>query len=868
MAEPAKQYDPKKHEAPIYAAWEKAGVFRPNKAQLDAGKKPFVIMLPPPNITGNLHMGHALQDTVMDILSRWHRLMGEPVLWLPGTDHAAISTNRVLEKQLAAEGTTRQDIGREKFLERADSWYEKTGAVILNQMRRLGSSCDWTRERFTMDKEYYQAVQHAFVEYYKKGYIYRGNRMVNWCPHCESVVSDLEIVREDRPTKLVTLRYPLVDGTGEILVATTRPETMLGDTAVAVHPDDDRYASLVGNMVRLPIIGREIPIIADGRIDKTFGTGAVKVTPAHDMLDSEIGATHKLPVINVIDERGIMTASAGRFAGVSVEEARIQIMEGLRQEDALFGAQDYQHAVALCERCGTVIEPLISRQWFVDMQKLKEATIQVARDGLVGFVPPRWENHFIDWMEHVHDWTISRQIWLGHQIPVWWKKGTRGTEQEEGNFVVAIEQPEGHSASDDAQYEQDPDVLDTWFSSALWPFATLGWPNNTKDLQAFYPTSVLVTGRDILYLWVARMVFSGLEFMQGEQYGSRKTEKRIPFRHVFVHPTVLTRTGQRMSKSLGTGVDPLDLVEQYGADATRFGLMYQMNYDSQAIRFDEEAIKASRNFANKLWNISKLLASFEDRKQESAADEWMVGRLNETISAVTTLLEEYKFGEAARLLHGFVWGDYADWYLEIVKTEGSTATAKEVFEKILVLLHPFMPYVTEVLWSQHGKEGMVAQGSWPKANNAHDGQESKKTMRFFQDIVSAVRSARVLLGIKPNAIIEAYVEDSVPLPLALKSMARVNIAAGKTSDMRQFPLPTAGNIFIASDEITPESLQAARTRLAKEEDKARQLLASTEGILKNMEGKASLEKIAEKQAVMAQMRQKLDELAASKNLLG
>lgn len=856
MSSLPKQYNPKAHESGIYKAWEAAGAFQPSEETLKADKQPFVIMLPPPNITGSLHMGHALQDTIMDILIRWHRMMGEPTLWVPGIDHAALPTNKIINDQLQAEGTDRFTIGREAFMERADEWYEKVSAEILHQMRRLGASCDWSRQRFTMDDAYYRAVQEAFVRYYERGYIYRGARIVNWDPNTHTTVSDLEIDWKTEKAPFYTFKY------GPFEIGTARPETKFGDKYVVMHPDDKRYAGYKhGDTFEAEWINGPITatVIKDEAADPEFGTGVMTITPWHDTTDFEIAERHNLDMEQIIDFDGNLLPIAGEFAGQAIAKARPNIVKKLEEKGLLVSVnENYEHNVALNDRGKGVIEPQVMRQWFVDMQKLKAETIKVAKDELVSFVPSRWKQHFIDWMEHVYDWNINRQIWLGHRLPVWWKPGTHGTADEEGNFVVSIEKPEG-------EYEQDPDVLDTWFSSALWPFATLGWPENTDNLTTFYPTSVLVTARDILYLWVARMVFSGLEFMKGEEYGNRDEAARIPFQHVFIHPTVLAKDGQRMSKTLGTGVDPLELIEQYGADATRFGLMHQMSYDNQAIKFDEEAIKAARNFANKLWNIARLLEGLEDRAEESEADAWIRSRLANVIHEVSELLKNYKIGEAARTLHDFVWGEYADWYLEIVKTEGSPAVAREVFQTTLQLLHPFMPYVTEVLWEQQGHEGMLIISSWPQGDKKH--APERKKIWLFKDIVGTVRSARTLLGIKPTAIISLYTEEDAPLPKSLEVMAGVQIRKQKEQNMRQFPLPVLGSIWISSDEITPESLAAAREKLQRDEKKLQQLLDATEGILQNMLGKAPQEKIAEKETLLKETKQKLEEIGRSQELL-
>jgi valyl-tRNA synthetase len=849
----SQQYSPLEHEPEIYQKWEASGAFLPSAK----AEKSFVIMLPPPNITGVLHMGHALQDTIIDTLIRYHRMKGEKTLWVPGTDHAAIATNKVIEKQLQDEGTTRQKLGREKFLQRTEEWYEKMGNQIIEQMKRLGSSADWSRQRFTLDDAYYQAVLTAFVRYHEAGYIYRGNRLVNWCPRCQSVISDLEIAYEDRDGELTTIQYPLSDDSGTIDVATTRPETMLGDTAVAVHPADERYQALVGKTIKLPLSGREIPIITDERIDAAFGTGAVKVTPAHDPLDAAIGETHKLPAIAVIGEDGLMTNAAGEFAGLSVAEARKAVRKRLQAEGHIVAQQSHKHSVATCDRCGTVIEPLLSRQWFVAMDKLKDKALAAAEENAISFIPERWRQHYLDWMNQVHDWTISRQLWLGHRIPVWWKPGTRlrqgsggqarGTEDEAGNYIVAIEKPEG-------DWEQDPDVLDTWFSSALWPFAALGWPKETKDLDEFYPTSALVTGRDILYLWVARMIFSSLELTG-----------KIPFKDVVIHPTVLTKTGQRMSKSLGTGVDPLELIEKYGADATRFGLLRQLHYDSQALRFDEQALVAARNFANKLWNIARLLEKLPERAEETIADRWIVSRATQTQERITELLEAYKIGEAAQELHAFIWDDFADWYMEILKTEGSTEVAGRVWKQILIMAHPFLPFITEVLWQQQGNEGLLISEAWDAARAAED-KKAEESLQLFRDIVNTVRSARVLLGLPAGATVTLWA-PAHELAQALPALARAEVVEELLPTMQQFPLQGGGTIGIASEHITPDSLEQARARLDKEIAAAKQTALHTEKLLQQMRGKAAEEVVAEKEEILAQAQARLAELQRSQGLL-
>ncbi len=858
MTDLPKQYHPSDYEPTIYKKWQDSGAFQPSKAALKAGKQPYVIMLPPPNITGTLHIGHALQDTIMDILARYHRLLGEPVLWLPGTDHAAIATNKVIEQQLHAEGKTRQDIGRQEFMKRTEEWYDKTGKEIIEQMKRLGSSADWSRERFTMDEDYEQAVNAAFIHYYKKGYIYRGARIVNWDPQTQTTVSDLEIDWKTEKAPLYTFQY------GPFQISTARPETKFGDKYVVMHPDDARYAKYKhGDTFQAEWINGVVTatVIKDEEVDPAFGTGVMTITPWHDATDFAIARRRKLDMEPIIDLQGKLLPIAGEFAGISAEAARLKIVAKLAAKGLLVKTQeDYEHNVALNDRGKGVIEPQVMRQWFVDMKKLKTETLEVARQELVRFLPERWKQHFITWMANVYDWNINRQIWLGHRLPVWWKPGKHGSDDEKGNFVVSVEKPEG-------DYEQDPDVLDTWFSSALWPFATLGWPQNTEDLKTFYPTAVLVTARDILYLWVARMIFSGLELMREPQYGERDQTQRIPFREVLIHPTVLAKDGRRMSKSLGTGIDPLVLINQYGADATRFGLMYQMTYDSQAIKFDENAIRSARNFANKIWNIARLLDTIEDRVDKSVADEWIRTRLNQVTQEVTQLLAEYKIGEAARQLHEFVWRDFADWYVEVLKVAGSTKVARDVFSNILRLLHPFMPHITEQLWQNFGDGEPLITNHWPiAAARSRRNEQLEKNMQRFQNIVSSIRSARTLLGIKPASVMAVYIPDAVPLPAPLAAMTHAKLAPKLTAAMKRFPL-AAGSLGIASPEITPATIAAAVQKLTARAEELSALIKSQSKILSRMQGKAAPDATAAKEQAVQQAESSLQEIEQSLKLL-
>jgi len=678
----AKAYDPKKVENRIYGLWEKSEFFNPDKLP-GKRKKPYTIVIPPPNVTGELHMGHALNAIIQDILIRQKRMQGFKALWIPGTDHAGIATQNVVEKQLKKQGKTRFDLGKEKFIEEVWQWKEKYGNIILNQFKKLGVSCDWSRTRFTMDKEYVKAVNTAFLHYQKKGWIYKGRRVVNWCPRCQTSLSDLELEHKEEESYLWYIKYPLKDK-GHITVATTRPETMLGDTAVAVNPKDKRYKSLVGKKVILSLTNREIPIIADRLVDPKFGTGAVKVTPAHDLTDHEIGLRHKLKMIQVIDETGKMTKDVPLpYQGMKVLEARKKVVEDLEKLGLLKKTEDYTHQIPKCYRCSTTVELILSDQWFLKMDKLAKTAIKAVKSGKVKLRPKRWEKLYFDWLKNVRDWCISRQIWWGHKIPI------EGTE----------------------------DVLDTWFSSALWPFAALGWPEKTKDLKTFYPTNVLSTDRGIINLWVSRMIFSGMEFM-----------KKAPFQDIYIHATVLTREGKRMSKSLGTGIDPINLIEKYGADATRFGIAYQI-MKGQDIRFVEDNIVMGKKFCNKLWNASRFVLMQVDQdltlnkklnlRNLTSADKKILKALDKTVKSVNKDLENYKFGKAAHTLYDFFWHDFCDKYLEDAKKQKDKQTQQILLQTLLTslkLLHPFMPFITEEIYQKiplKNKEPCLMIAQWP-----------------------------------------------------------------------------------------------------------------------------------------------------------
>ena len=694
----SKPYDPKATEDRIYEFWEKSGFFQPKAGPPPADNpKTYSIHPPPPNVTGSLHMGHALNATLSDILIRYHRMNGYKTVWFPGTDHAGIATQNVVEKQLKKDGISRWDLGREKFIEKVWEWKQKYGDIIIEQLKKLGASCDWSRLRFTMDPAYAEAVKKAFIHYYEKGLIYRGKRVVNWCPHCQTSLSDLEIDYKEEKAKLYYIKYPLLGDKGHIAVATTRPETMLGDAAVAVNPKDERYKNLVGQKILLPLQSREIPIMADDAIDMTFGTGAVKVTPAHDILDSEIGGRHKLPLYEIIDERGRMTAAAGNdFVGLKVKEAREKVIQKLTEAGLIEKIEDYHHNIATCYRCGTTLEPLPSWQRFLKMEKLAAETLRALKSSKTKILPENFEKTAIAWLEKIKDWCISRQIWWGHRLPVFFCK-----KKIEG-FMVAENRPEKCPICGECEMEQSQDVLDTWFSSALWPFAGL----SENDLKEFYPSNVLITARDIINLWVSRMIFSGLEF-QGA----------VPFPEVLIHATVLTTEGKRMSKRLATGIDPMELVEKYGADATRFGIIWQA-MGTQDIHWDEAAVMAGKKFANKLWNIARfVLMRVGSEKLDvggrdishltshisHAGDQEILEKLAATKKSVEHGIKNYELGQALHALYDFIWHEFADKYIEASKKREDEEIKQAlgyILAEIIKILHPFMPFITEEIWQK------------------------------------------------------------------------------------------------------------------------------------------------------------------------
>jgi valyl-tRNA synthetase len=749
-----KRYDPGKAESRWYEFWMKKGYFR---AKAGSEKRPYCIVIPPPNITGSLHVGHALNNGLQDTLIRFHKMRGMETFWLPGMDHAGIATQNVVEKELRKENLTRFDLGREKFIERVWEWRKKYGNRIREQLMKLGCSCDWEKERFTLDEGLTAAVREAFVRYYEKGLIYKGKRIINWCPRCMSAISDLEVKHREVPSNLWYLKYPVKDSGKSITVATTRPETMLGDTAVAVSHKDARYQNLIGKTVLLPLTKREIPVIADELVDPEFGTGAVKVTPGHDPNDFDIGQRHKLSVVNVIGEDGRMTDDAGEsYRGLTREECREKVIDDLRDLGLLDRIEDYHHAVGECDRCKTAIEPLISEQWFVKMQPLIGPAVDVVKSGRVKFVPDRWTKVYLNWLATTRDWCISRQLWWGHRIPVWYCDDC-------GELTVSRADPESCSSCGSRNTRQDEDVLDTWFSSALWPFSTLGWPGDTEELRFFYPTAVLTTDPDIIYLWVARMIISGMEFM-----------KEIPFPSVYIHSTVLTRDGKRMSRSLGTGVDPIQMMEKYGTDSIRFTLT-SLETQSQSFRLWEERCEMGRNLCNKLWNASRFILMNLDEDFEPVdlahsdefelSDRWIISRLHRTIRAFTANLEKYSFHEAASLIYDFFWHEYCDWYLELLKprllgekNRVPLSVACYCLDMVVRMLHPIMPFVTEEVWQllpHKGESIMVA--SWPEQDDAFLDDIAEREFSVLMDATVSVRNIRSEMNIPAGKSVDCLV---------------------------------------------------------------------------------------------------------------
>ena len=755
-----KGYEPHEVEKRWYEYWENEQLFA---AEEQSTQTPYSIVIPPPNVTGVLHMGHALNNTMQDIMCRYRRLRGDNVLWMPGTDHAGIATQNVVEKKLASEGTDRHQLGREKFIEAVWQWREKYGSAIINQLKRLGASCDWQRERFTMDEGLSIAVRKVFVQLYEDGLVYRGNRIINWCHRCHTALADLEVEHEDRDGHLYHIRYPYKDGSGAIVVATTRPETMLGDTAVAVHPDDERYLDVKSDTVILPLMNREIPIIKDTYVDMSFGTGGLKITPAHDPNDFEIGARHDLLSIKVISDNGDMTAEAGRFEGMDRFECRDAVVKALEDEGLLVKIDPYRHSVGHCYRCKTVVEPNLSKQWFVRAKPLAEKAIEAVKSGQTKIIPEMWTNTYYEWMNNIRDWCVSRQIWWGHQIPAW-------TCDDCGKIMVAMEAPKSCPGCSSLNLVRETDVLDTWFSSALWPFSTMGWPEETPLLKTFYPTSVLVTGFDILFFWVARMMMMGIHFMHD-----------VPFKHVYVHALVRDEEGKKMSKSKGNVIDPLNVIDQYGTDAFRYTLA-AFAAQGRDIKMSEKRVDGYRHFINKLWNAARfammhLEHGYEEKNSQdlSLPDQWILARLERVTLEVAGALDAYRFNEAAGALYNFVWHEFCDWYLEAVKPalydkegpqakEATRSVLWQVLHDTLILLHPFIPFVTEEIWHHlPGTNGSIMKAAYPEyasdAALAEQYQQSESKMEILMNVITGIRNVRGEMNLAPSLSLPVMVQS-------------------------------------------------------------------------------------------------------------
>ena len=879
MKELPKVYEPQQVEGRIYRMWMDHDCF---KATPDPDKKPFSIVMPPPNVTGQLHMGHAMDATLQDILTRFKRMQGYEALWLPGTDHAGIATQIKVEEELRTkEGLTRYDLGREKFLQRVWEWKEKYGNRIVEQQKKMGASCDWSRSRFTMDEGCSRAVRETFCELYDKGLIYKGSRIINWCPHCLTALSDAEVEYVDKPGHLWYIRYPLADGSGDIVVATTRPETMMGDTGVAVNPEDEKFKHLIGKKCILPIMNREIPIVGDEYCEIGFGTGAVKMTPAHDPNDFEVGLRHNLEVIRVIADDGTINENGGPYNGMDRYECRNAIVKDLEEQGYLVKTEPYSHNVGTCYRCHNDVEPLISAQWFVKMEPLAKEALRVVNEGEVKFVPERFSKTYTNWMENCHDWCISRQLWWGHQIPAW-------TCDDCGHINVKREDPTVCEKCGSTHLTREEDVLDTWFSSALWPFSTLGWPEQTADLNYWYPTSVMVTGYDIIFFWVARMIFSGCEQM-----------KKIPFHTVLIHGLVRDDKGRKMSKSLGNGIDPLEMAEKYGADALRFNLITG-NSPGNDTRFYTEKCEAMRNFANKIWNASRfvMMNLTIDRYELPAADKleredkWVLSKLNRLVKEVTENLDSFEIGVASAKVYDFIWDTYCDWYIELTKTrlngtdEDAKLTAQNVLCYVLVtllkLLHPFMPFITEEIYQAlpkcDGAEDILMTAQWPEYTEALSFPAEESAMEAVMDLIRAIRARRAEMNVPPSKKAELMIvtDQAEPYQQGLHFIQRLAYASNVTFP-ETAPADVTGLVSVVTHDATaylPLSelvdLAAERERIAKELEKAKNGLRITEGKLANKKFvahapenvvNAEREKVAKYQELIAKLEESAKAMA-------
>lgn len=832
----AKAYEPHEVEERIYEFWMNGKYFH---AEVDSKKKPYTIVIPPPNITGQLHMGHALDETLQDILIRFRRMQGYSALWLPGTDHASIATEAKIVEAMKQEGVTKEDIGRDGFMKRAWEWKEKYGGTIISQLKKLGSSCDWDRERFTLDEGCSKAVKEVFVKLYNEGLIYRGERMINWCPNCKTSISDAEVDFAEKDGNFWHIRYPLADGSGYLNLATTRPETMLGDTAVAVHPEDERYQHLIGKMLILPLVGREIPIVADTYVEQDFGTGVVKITPAHDPNDFEVGLRHNLPVINIMDESGIINENGGEYQGMDRLDARKKIVKALEEQGYLIKVEPIKHNVGTCYRCKTVVEPRVSKQWFVKMEPLAKPAVKAVEDGEVKFVPERFDKIYFNWMNNIKDWCISRQLWWGHRIPAWYCDDCN-------EITVSRETPHACCKCGSTHIHQDEDTLDTWFSSALWPFSTLGWPDNTEELNYFYPTNTLVTGYDIIFFWVARMIFSGLAHMG-----------KVPFDTVFIHGIVRDANGVKMSKSLGNGIDPLEVIDQYGADALRF-MLATGNSPGNDMRYSPEKVEASRNFANKIWNAARfILMNLEGHEiknelpnELTTEDKWIISSFNRVAKEITENLEKFELGIAAQKIYDFLWDVFCDWYIEIAKIrmnsdDAQTAqNAREVLVWVMTgtlkLLHPFMPFITEEIWQTLPHEGdalIVAQ--WPEYCQEHDFPEAEREMQRIMDVIRGVRNRRAEMNVPPSRKTNLYIATAEPntfengIAILNKLAYATQITIGQAFDIEGAVtiVTNDAKVYIPMDELVDKKAELAR--LNKELETAKKQFAQVNGKLNN-----------------------------------
>jgi len=869
----SKVYEPKEVEKRIYEMWEKGGAFRGVR---DPEKKPFTIVMPPPNVTGQLHMGHAMDATLQDILTRYKRMKGFAALWVPGTDHAGIATQIKVEEALRKEGLTRYDLGREKFLDRVWEWKNKYGDRIVDQQKQLGASCDWERARFTMDEGCSKAVREVFVSLYEKDLIYKGSRIINWCPHCTTALSDAEVEYKDKPGHLWHLRYPLTDGSGYVVVATTRPETMLGDTGVAVNPNDARYTHIVGKTCMLPLMDREIPIVADDYCDMEFGTGCVKMTPAHDPNDFEVGLRHNLEVIRVLDDNGRINELGGKYQGLDRYEARKLIVSDLEALGLVEKIEEHQHNVGTCYRCATDVEPIISAQWFVRMQPLAGEAIRVVEDGQTKFVPERFSKIYTNWMENVHDWCISRQLWWGHQIPAWYCADC-------GHITVSREDPMECEKCRSKNITRDEDVLDTWFSSALWPFSTLGWPEKSPDLDYFYPTDVLVTGYDIIFFWVARMIFSGCEHT-----------KQTPFHTVLIHGLIRDDKGRKMSKSLGNGIDPLEIVDKYGSDALRFNLVTG-NSPGNDMRFYTERCEAMRNFANKIWNASRFVMmnltidKCELPDKLETKDKWILSKLNTIIKEVNENMDAFELGVAAQKVSDFIWDSYCDWYIELTKPRlnGEDDQSKINAQKVLLyvltevmkLLHPFMPFISEEIWQALPHEGdMLITARFPEYSEKLAFPKDEQDFEVLMGAVKAIRSRRAEMNVPPSRKAHLIVvsdrgdifENGKPFLMKLAYAGEVSIAATVPADVEGMVSVVTGEAKMFMPMADLVDLAKERERITKELEKAQKeydgqmAKLSNESFLAKAPEKvieAEKERAAKAAALMENLRESLKKLS-------